>query len=1482
MSASIDERIVEMKFDNAEFERGVKTSLKTLKDLDDGLKMEEGSKSLSSLSNAIAGVSFAPLAAGIESVGHSFSAMEIAAMTVISRITDSVINMAKNITTQLVIDPVKTGLNEYEQKIDMVQTTVINSGKSLEEVNETLNELNHYADKTIFKFSDMTAALSKFTMSGITDLNLAQTMIEGIGNIAGESGLKTEQASSAFYMISQAISAGKMSLYQWRTLENTGFASMKFKQNLLETAEALGKIKKIGDGVYRAYTDKGKAIEVTAETLRNTLTETGWMDKEVMETIFARYASPEATEALNKAAKKDFEDISEAAYHAAQDVKTFSQMWDTLKEAAQSGWTESWEYIFGNYEEAKDLWGDVNEIISDILNDQATSRNDMLAEWKELDGRKYIIDGIFSSYKSLHQIISRIKNSFHTIFPRATGKDLADLSKKFLDLTESMKPSGMLLAKISTITINLSQIFKKLINYSKSVGTVVSETFREFFPKSDPTKVLGKVAEVFYNLNKVVSGESASNFSNLRRVLSGFFSAIEIGIEFVKAFYNFLYPIALNIIPKMAKGLSDGAAKIGDWILNIRNLVKEKDSFNNFFASITGGFEVMKNTVKTVTDYFKTIFGPSITLIKDTFKNAFKKEDTDETIGFFSFLKDIVTKTLSGLNTVIVKLVPVAKAIFDFFGKIITSITSGLSQFIDMAASNGIGRALNGIVAGFASLFALQSGWKITDFFGDIIQGFKALAEGFVSIVDDIKGIEELKDSVRFNLIVRALKEIAISMAILAVSFAVLSLIDWDKLATGFIVMTAGLVGIMKALKTMSGMTVDTGQLSRLTSNLIKISVSVLIMSAAMAILSKCEPERIGSSIVALGSIMVSLLAFSKFVSTNTKNFKTIAKALERIAIAVLILSVSLKLLSTIPTNELWSGVGAIGAIMTIMGLFAILVSKGVKKSSGLRNVGLMILEISVAMLIMSAAIKVLGGMELEELEKGIGGIAVLLLVFAVFAKMVQKSSIGILAAATSLLIIAAAISIMAIAIKVIGKTPKNEIIKGTVAITSILLALAIFSQIVKPVKVIALATAMAIFSASAIIFAIGLKALASMPLASLAKSLGALLLTLVAMGILASVLAPVLPAMFGLAAVLALIGISALAIGAGVLALSAGITGLSVSLAAFGGSLVVFLGEILSALPMVVDIIAALIIGIISAIAASTVSIVEAVVAIGVAVLDGLTELLPKLLDFVVLVFSEILDLVIELTPLAIDGLFRFIVALGKAIWPYLKDLWNNFIWPALKGLGSLIKTGWSLFKEAGMWLIQGLIDGFKEMWDGAVSAVTNLGKTIVAKLKGEFDEHSPSKVAYGIGAFFDIGLANGIKETSKQAVDAAGVMGESTVDMLKQVIGNISDVIEDDDYSPTITPVLDLTNVQAGTRSLGQMLSNQNGVSITAGISGRINSINGKPSLEDASDKQTVINNHYDMTQNNYSPKALSRIEIYRQTNNQFSRLKGVVSTV
>ena len=292
MSKSVEERVVEMRFDNQQFERGVQTTMGTLQKFKQSLKLDETAKGLEGIDKSVKKIDIAGLGSAVETVKKRFSAMEVVAITALANITNSVVNTARKLLDQFTLEPIFDGFAEYELKMGSVQTIMASTGADIKTVNGYLEELNTYSDKTIYSFADMTQNIGKFTNAGVA-LDDAVKAIKGISNEAAVSGANANEASRAMYNFAQALSSGAVKLIDWKSIENANMATVEFKQSLLDTALAMGTVVKVGDEYQSTTTNaQGKISDLfTATSMFNDSLSSQWMTTDVLVQTLSNYAT---------------------------------------------------------------------------------------------------------------------------------------------------------------------------------------------------------------------------------------------------------------------------------------------------------------------------------------------------------------------------------------------------------------------------------------------------------------------------------------------------------------------------------------------------------------------------------------------------------------------------------------------------------------------------------------------------------------------------------------------------------------------------------------------------------------------------------------------------------------------------------------------------------------------------------------------------------------------------------------------------------------------------------------------------------------------------------------------------------------------------------------------------------------------------------------------------------------------------------------
>lgn len=476
MSTTIDQRVVEMRFDNKQFENNVSTTMSTLDKLKQKLNLADAAKGLNDVNAAAKSNNIPVLGNAVEAVSAKFSSLQVMAVTALANITNSAVNAGKRIVKSLTIDPIKSGFDEYETKMGSIQTILANTehqGTTLDDVTSALEKLNTYADKTIYNFQQMTKNIGTFTAAGI-DLDTSVRSIQGIANLAAVSGSTSQQASTAMYQLSQALSSGTVKLMDWNSVVNAGMGGKVFQNALIRTAAML-------DGAADDVEAWQKKHIDAYGSFRESLTKDAWITSEVLTTTLEQFtmAAEEGSKEW-EAYKKSLMDtgysetqaeeilkMANTATDAATKVKTFTQLLDTLKESAQSGWAQTWELIVGDFEEAKGFFTELSDLFGGIIGESANRRNTFLGDvmtsnWDKLISqineagietskfedsiRKVVgdnkLDALIENYGSLEKVVRGGAISTDTLKKALSGitdPDISDFVKGLKEIESTLR-----------------------------------------------------------------------------------------------------------------------------------------------------------------------------------------------------------------------------------------------------------------------------------------------------------------------------------------------------------------------------------------------------------------------------------------------------------------------------------------------------------------------------------------------------------------------------------------------------------------------------------------------------------------------------------------------------------------------------------------------------------------------------------------------------------------------------------------------------------------------------------------------------------------------------------------------------------------------------------------------------------------------------------------------------------------------------------
>lgn len=1128
MNRTIDERIVEMRFDNRQFERNVQTSLSTLDKLKQGLDLDGAAKGLENLGDAAKKCNMSALSSSVETVRAKFSALEVVAMTTLSNITNSALNTGKRLVSALTIDPIKSGFQEYETQIGAVQTILANTqheGTNLQQVNRALDELNTYADKTIYNFTEMTRNIGTFTAAGV-NLQTSVDSIKGIANLAAVSGSTSQQASTAMYQLSQALAAGRVSLMDWNSVVNAGMGGKVFQDALVRTSELLG------TGAQNAINTYG--------SFRESLTRGQWLTTEVLTETLKQFAGA-YTEAdlvqqgFTEAQAKEIAQMAQTAEDAATKVKTFTQLWDTLKESAQSGWTETWEILVGDFDEAKALLTEVSNTIGGIIGESAQARNELLSGGLSSGWKQLLNQGIADEAGFIESIQTVARESGDAFDQLVTDSDsFTDALKQGLKdgvissetLSEAVyhlqgKMSGMsqeerkaagytseMVEQIETLadslrdgSVSMDEFTEKILrpsgrenliqsvwNAAKGLVSVIApikDAFRDIFPPatSDQLYALTETLRSFSE-RLTISDETADK---LQRTFKGLFSMLDLGRQAIMAVVNAVMPMAGGI-GSLADGLLTVTAAMGDFLTGINDAAKKGEVFSKVAQGIADALGFVVSGIRSFVGFlgeafafpgleaFQALLGRIQTRIGQVIDAVsglgFGVDDAvntiDSAVGNSKFLQ-MLQSLFNGVKTI-------ASGIIGVLG----GLSATLIDAIGNADFSGVIDLLNGISLGGIAVGITKFMNSLTKSFDDV----GGLLDNVKGILDGVRGCFEAYQT---QLKAGTLLKIASAIAVLAAAIVTISLIDSGKLTASLGAITVLFAELMASMAVFSRISGEIKGVIKGTSAMIGVSTSVLLLASALKKISDIEPEQMVVALAGIAGLMTALVAAAKVLGSGSSSVIKGSAQMVVFAGAIKMLASACIDLAQLDFAGLAKGLAGVGVLMAEVSLF----TNTVKVNKGAMATAAGILVLASAMKVFASACKDFGQMNAGELVKGLSSVGAVLLEITAFTKLTGNAQ-GLISTGLAMIEIGAAMKVFASAMADFGGMSLAEIGKGLLAMGGALAEVAVAMKAM-PKNLIATGAGLVTVGAALNVLAEALGKMGGMSWEAVAKSLVAM-----------------------------------------------------------------------------------------------------------------------------------------------------------------------------------------------------------------------------------------------------------------------------------------------------------------------------------------------------------------------------------------------------
>ena len=1253
MSTTVDERVVEMRFDNKQFEQNIQTSLSSLDKLKKSLNLEGAAKGLETVNDAANKCSgnMSPLSNAVETVRVRFSALEVMAITALQNITNSALAAGKNLVSAFTIDPIKTGFEEYETQINAVQTILANTsskGTTLDQVNNALDELNHYADMTIYNFTEMTRNIGTFTAAGV-DLDTSVAAIKGIANLAAVSGSNSQQASTAMYQLSQALAAGTVKLQDWNSVVNAGMGGQVFQDALKETAKVHG------IAIDEMIKDEG--------SFRETLSK-GWLTSDILTETLAKFTGDLNEDQLRTMGYADDQiksimEMGKTANDAATKVKTFTQLFDTLKEAAQSGWTQSWEIIVGDFEEAKELLTEVSDTFSAVINASADARNKMLQDWKDLGGRTMMIEAVKNVFEGLVSVVKPVREAFHEIFPPMTGKQLADITERVRDLTAKFKMGEESSKNLKNTFKGVFAVLDIVGQAFKAVADGVGELIGLFLPAGNGVLSLtGSFGEYLVKLDETVKktdvfGKAVSTVVDIVKTAITF---VKTAGEKVKEFgkvagekfdfpgFELFHSFLERVHDRMAQ-IGDGAGKMKSGVIVAFEMMGEALEKCKFLKVMEALWIAVKVIAGGIADAVGTMMGT----LAEKLGNADFSGVLDIlnsiavggiAVSISKFLKS-VTEPLEGLNGVLEGVTGILDGVRGCFEAYQTNLKAGTLLKIGAAIA---------LLAGSIVAISLIDSDKLSASLGAITVLFANLL-GAMAIFNKISS-----DTGKVSKACTAMIAMSVAVSILAGALKKVSDLDWGELARG-LVGIAGLTAIVVASS--KAMASGQKQVMKGATSLIIFGVAIKILASACKDLSRLQWDELGRGLTGVGVLFAEIAVFLRVAKFNGKIIST--------ATGIVILSAAMKVLASackdfgqMEWSEIGKGLAGIGGLLAELAVFTNLAGN----AKHVMSTGVALIAIGAAMKIFASAVKDFGQLQWDEIGRGLTAMGGALAEVAIAVNLMPKNMIGI---GTGLVIVGGALEIIANGMSKFGGMQWEEIGRGLTVMGGALAELAISLNFMK--GTLGGSAALLVASGALAVLAPVLSILGALSWEAIAKGLISIAGAFTIIGVAGAVLTPLVPTILALSGAFALIGVGVLTIGAGLLAAGTGLSALAIGFTALATAGAAGATAIVAALTVIVTGIAGLIpavltkvgegiIAICKVIAAGAPAIGEAVKAVVLTLIDVFVSCVPQLADGALQLVVGVLAALVTYTPQIVDLAFKFLIGILEGIASNLPSL--------------------------------------------------------------------------------------------------------------------------------------------------------------------------------------------------------------------------------
>ena len=957
--SSVDERIVEMRFENDQFESGVNTSLKTLAKLKSGLDLSGAADGLNNLQNTANRFDISGLSDNVDKITNRFSILGIMVDQVTRRLTDGLISLGdKAVSTikNLTIDQIPVGFDKYERKIQSVQTIMNATGKSIEDVNANLDKLNWYTDETSYSFTDMVDNIGKFTSSGVS-LEEATTSMIGIANAAGYAGANVQDASHAMEGFSKAMGQGYMSRQNWQWIRTAHMDTVNFKEQMIDAALAsktlVAETKKVNGAMQTTYyvaDQNGRAMKkyaVSVEDFETNLAK-GWLTKDVMNKALAEYGSftediyqeylrsGDLTSDIIARLGEGADNLGLKAFRASQEAKTFTDAINSVKDAVSTGWMVSFEQIFGNYEEAKKLWTAVANELWDVFASGAERRNEMLKEWHDLGGYEKTINAFSNIWQALRSIGETARETFESFFPPMTSKRLLDFTDSLSRFANKVRKAFVVddieefTSEIGRSQQEIDAFLKKNAKAQKNIDTLKDAFSGLFSIAKLGSSVFKSLIQIVSPLSRLFSATGKNLFElsgSLGKFITNTVDAILKSEKYAKV---------VNTLTKAVDSFTSFLLKGGSALKDFASRVKNSKAFNTFVSTIISGAASIRKFFApyiSQAEGYLTGFLNKLANFDFSAFNGYIETATDWLAKFYHASKDVYKSVKAYLapyleqlggwfKNIGIQAYNSAKGIYDFWknlydsGQLVPYVLGKFTKLKDKIIE--LGGSVKDFVKGFSFSDAIN---KVKDFFGP----FKDRLDTWIS---------ETKERLA-NLDLGKVAAVGLTTAliptIISISVAFSEAAKLFKTSRGLVTNLNDILNKFKA-----------GFKSRLmeTAKAVTVfAISIGLLAASMKLISTIDADKIMPSLNSMIALAGTLAAMTTALGLLGRfkllgDMKSIGLGVMELAAAIAILSASMLALDNIKADNIRRNIAVIGVLMASLATVSGILGKYVPELS--------------------------------------------------------------------------------------------------------------------------------------------------------------------------------------------------------------------------------------------------------------------------------------------------------------------------------------------------------------------------------------------------------------------------------------------------------------------------------------------------------------------------------------------------------------------